>query len=360
MVPGDPATFAYPRRPETNLRLPGRLGQSPQICLELDRAGFDPRGDGAFTKLLKLPKAIASHEHLQRCSSPSSSWIPEVFRPMRTAGRCRPSANPHLRSTSMSSVSATSDAIPCFFARKTIQEELSELVDITSFEDLKVRYEAIDRRYGRSKIRVDLATFVMNSAQVYLFENCSSIYSLLGSYPYPGFPHEKSSIHDALKRGEAAVVLTGPTYRGHMIEYLQELGPAAVAGCFVRMVSLLALPSMTSPCTRPSCPCSTSSCNQPRIILSLIGAGFSEPASLSTSSTASVSSRKRRAAPTTAVTRVVPPIVQVEVSRMQAMMNLPNWTPSLKPPMLRQPRTSVRPSCRLRSRGHSDTKALRW
>lgn len=132
----------------------------------------------------------------------------------------------------MSSVPATSDAIPCFFARKTIQEELSELVDITSFEDLKVRYEAIDRRYGRSKIRVDLATFVMNSAQVYLFENCSSIYSLLGSYPYPGFPHEKSSIHDALKRGEAAVVLTGPTYRGHMIEYLQELGPAAGRGMF--------------------------------------------------------------------------------------------------------------------------------
>lgn len=132
----------------------------------------------------------------------------------------------------MSSIPTTSDAIPFFLVRKTIQEELSELVDITSFEDFKARYEAIDRRCGRSEIRVDLATFVMDRTQVYLFENHSSIYSLLGSYPYPGFPHEKSSIHGALKCGEATAVLTGPTYRDHMIEYLQELGPTAGRGMF--------------------------------------------------------------------------------------------------------------------------------
>ena len=39
------------------------LGNLRKYALELDRAGFDPRGDGAFTKLLKLTKAIASHEH---------------------------------------------------------------------------------------------------------------------------------------------------------------------------------------------------------------------------------------------------------------------------------------------------------
>lgn len=132
----------------------------------------------------------------------------------------------------MSSIPTTSNVMSRFLARRTIQEELSELVDITSFEDFKARYEAIERRGGRSEIRIDLATFVMNSAQVYLFENHSSIYSLLGSYPYPGFPHEKSSIHGALKCGEATAVLTGPTYRDHMIEYLQELGPVAGRGLF--------------------------------------------------------------------------------------------------------------------------------
>lgn len=39
------------------------LGNLRQNTVELDNAGFDPRADGAFTKLLKLPKAIASHNN---------------------------------------------------------------------------------------------------------------------------------------------------------------------------------------------------------------------------------------------------------------------------------------------------------
>jgi|GEM_PF-6402491 len=132
----------------------------------------------------------------------------------------------------MSSIPTTSDFSSGFLTRKTIQEELSELVDITSFDDFKAKYEAIDRRGGRSKIRIDLVTFVMDSAQVYRFENYSSIFSLLGGNPYPGFPHEKASIQGAIKRGEALVELTGSIYRVQMIEYLQELGPTAGRGLF--------------------------------------------------------------------------------------------------------------------------------
>ena len=128
----------------------------------------------------------------------------------------------------MPSMPTASEVLPGFIARKTIQEELSELVDITSFEDFMAKYEAFDRVVGRSELRIDLVVFVMDSAQVYLFENYSSIYSLLGSHPYPGYPHEKASIYGSLKRGAALVELTGPTYRTHMLEYLQELGPAAV------------------------------------------------------------------------------------------------------------------------------------
>lgn len=39
------------------------LANLRKYALELDNVGFDPRDDGAFTKLLKLPKAIASHGH---------------------------------------------------------------------------------------------------------------------------------------------------------------------------------------------------------------------------------------------------------------------------------------------------------
>jgi|GEM_PF-5514945 len=39
------------------------LSNLRKYALELDNAGFDPRVDGAFSNLLKLPKAIASHEH---------------------------------------------------------------------------------------------------------------------------------------------------------------------------------------------------------------------------------------------------------------------------------------------------------
>lgn len=132
----------------------------------------------------------------------------------------------------MPSMPTASEVVSGVVARKTIQEELSELADITSFEDFRARYEAINRRAGRSELRIDLVVFVMDSAQVYLFENYSSIYSLLGSHSYPGYPHEKASIHGAIKRGEALAELTGLTYRTNMIEYLQELGPAAGRGLF--------------------------------------------------------------------------------------------------------------------------------
>ncbi len=39
------------------------LSNLRKYAVELDRAGFDPRADGAFTKMLKLSKAIDSHHH---------------------------------------------------------------------------------------------------------------------------------------------------------------------------------------------------------------------------------------------------------------------------------------------------------
>jgi len=39
------------------------LSNLRKYAVELNNAGFDPRSDGAFTKLQKLPKAIESHDH---------------------------------------------------------------------------------------------------------------------------------------------------------------------------------------------------------------------------------------------------------------------------------------------------------
>lgn len=54
------------RRRISDLR--GALSNLRKHAVELNHAGFDPRADGSFTKLLKLPKAIDSHNH-----------APEVF-----------------------------------------------------------------------------------------------------------------------------------------------------------------------------------------------------------------------------------------------------------------------------------------
>lgn len=132
----------------------------------------------------------------------------------------------------MLSTNDITEMVPDPPRRRTIQEELSKLGEIHSLEEFMTKYQEAEFQIGRSEIVSDLVTWKLDRDKVYLFENCSSIYSLLGTYRYRGLPSDKSSIHGALKRGSALVELTGPDYYDYMIHYLQDLGSTHGRGSF--------------------------------------------------------------------------------------------------------------------------------
>ncbi len=116
--------------------------------------------------------------------------------------------------------------------RLTIPEFFALFGEIHSTEELKTKLDEVDRRIGTSELTDELITWKIEDDRIYLLENKSSTYALLGSQRYGSLPHEKSSICGALKRAEALIELTGPIYRRNMIEYLERHGPASGQGIF--------------------------------------------------------------------------------------------------------------------------------
>jgi hypothetical protein len=116
--------------------------------------------------------------------------------------------------------------------RPTIREFLTLFGEIHSAEDFHTKLEEAELRLGRSEIVNDLVTWKIDADKVYLWENCSSTYALLGQHRFGSLPHEKSSIHGALKRAEALIELTGPRFHLEMLAYLERKGPSSGKGIF--------------------------------------------------------------------------------------------------------------------------------
>jgi hypothetical protein len=104
--------------------------------------------------------------------------------------------------------------------------------EIRNLEEFKTKLDEAERKFGKSEILNDLITWKADVDKLYLWENSSSIYALLGRTRFGSLPHEKASICGAIKRAEALVELTGFTYSSNMLDYLKRLGPASGRGIF--------------------------------------------------------------------------------------------------------------------------------
>jgi hypothetical protein len=119
-----------------------------------------------------------------------------------------------------------------FPRRITARDFLSFFDEIHSSEEFRSRLDEAELKLGRSEIINDLVPWKIDVDQIYLWENCTSTYSLLGRHRFGSLPQSKASIHGALRRAEALIELTGPLYREHMLEYLERNGPSSGRGIF--------------------------------------------------------------------------------------------------------------------------------
>ena len=104
--------------------------------------------------------------------------------------------------------------------------------EIHDFKEFLNRVEEVERRFGRFELLNDLITWKADIDKIYLTENCSSIYALLGQRRFGSLPHEKSSICGAINRAKALVSLTTGLYHRNMIEYLERQGQATGRGIY--------------------------------------------------------------------------------------------------------------------------------
>jgi len=133
----------------------------------------------------------------------------------------------------MPSISATTAPRPDLPQACTIADFFRIFgAEIHNLEEFSARLEEAERRFGKSEIFIDLATWKADVDKLYLWENCTSIYDFLGQQRIGSFPHEKSSICGAIKRAEALVSLTKGLYHRNMIEYLERQGHATGRGIY--------------------------------------------------------------------------------------------------------------------------------
>jgi hypothetical protein len=115
----------------------------------------------------------------------------------------------------------------------TIEDFLNHLSEeIHDGKEFLVRLKDAESRFGKFELKNDLITWKLDVDRIYLWENCSSIYNLLGNTRYGSLPHEKASISGAIRRATAVVELTGINYRLNMIKYLSAQGPSSGRGIF--------------------------------------------------------------------------------------------------------------------------------
>jgi hypothetical protein len=118
------------------------------------------------------------------------------------------------------------------YGRKTIGEVFGAFSEKSDLEALMKELDSADEKLGILEMLDDVIVWVINHEKIYLAENHTSVYSLLGSLKAGTLPKEKSSIHGALKRADALVTLTGPFHRDKMMFYLESHGRESGRGLF--------------------------------------------------------------------------------------------------------------------------------
>lgn len=119
------------------------------------------------------------------------------------------------------------------FRSRTIEDFLKTLnEEIHDGKEFLVRLKDAESKFGKFELKNDLITWKLDVDRIYLWENCSSVYNLLGNTRYGSLPHEKASISGAIRRAAAVVELTGITYRQNMVKYLRAQGPSSGRGIF--------------------------------------------------------------------------------------------------------------------------------